>query len=145
MSIDYSPLWYWIKEREAIRIRKEVDKAPPPWSDDSILATYRFCCVCREDDRGTIWIRDHIREPFAGHPLLWLMLCIGRQINWPDTLAELIERDAWPSSEHFEPSMTRTTVIPPHGDVWIEWEDADGKKTVGGPTPECPQTKLVAA
>ncbi len=82
--VDYSPLWHWIKEREAARIRKDGGDVAPPWTDDPIIATYRFCNVRREDDRGTVWIRKNIRERFDGHPLLWLMLCIGRQINWPD-------------------------------------------------------------
>lgn len=97
-------LWYWIRERERIRVRKESGM-PAPWTEDPILSAYRFCCVRREDDRGTIWVRRHIREPYADHPLLWLMLCIARQINWPDTLTELIAADAWPSSEKFEPSQ----------------------------------------
>lgn len=100
---DYAPLWAWVRERECIRVRKNIAD-PMPWTDDPILSTYRFCNVRREDDRGTVWIRENIREPFAGHPLLWLMLCIARQINWPDTLAELIEMKAWPSDEGFEPS-----------------------------------------
>ena len=33
--------------------------------------------------------------------------------------------------------MTRTTVIPPRGNVWIEWVSAAGEKTVNGPTPAC--------
>jgi hypothetical protein len=95
---DYAPLWNWIVEREHVRIRKETG-APPPWTDDPILATYRFCNVRREDDRGTVWVREHVREPYANHPMLWLMLCICRIINWPDTLAELIASGAWPSVE----------------------------------------------
>lgn len=100
----FAPLWAWVKEREAIRIRKEGGTAPP-WSDDPILSTYRFCNVRREDDRGTVWIREHIREPFATDPNLWLMLCIARQINWPDTLAELIAAGAWPGTANFRPDM----------------------------------------
>jgi hypothetical protein len=92
-----APLLNWIRERERIRICKER-RDPPPWTDDPILAKYRFCCVRREDDRGTIWIRQNIREPYADHPMLWLMLCIARQINWPDTLEELIAQDAWPGA-----------------------------------------------
>lgn len=75
-----------------------------------MLSTYRFCCVRREDDRGTIWIRKNIRERFADHPHLWLMLCIARQINWPGTLAELIAAGgAWPDSSNFDfaPRMTQ--------------------------------------
>lgn len=101
---DYAPLWYWISAREQIRVRKDRGD-PQPWIDDPILSTYRFCNVRREDDRGTVWIRDHIRKPYADHPMLWLMLCIGRQINWPDTLAELIRETAWPDHDFFHPSQ----------------------------------------
>lgn len=46
----------------------------------------------------------NIRERFAGHLHLWLMLCIARQINWPDTLAELIAAGAWPVDDGFDPA-----------------------------------------
>lgn len=82
--------------REHIRRAKDSGAPRATWSTDPILTTYRFCNVRREDDRGTIWIRKNIREPYADHPYLWLMLCIARQINWPDTLAELIGTNAWP-------------------------------------------------
>lgn len=101
---NYTPLWHWVREREKARIKKEAGEAPP-YTDDPIIGKYRFCNVRREDDRGTVWIHNHIRTPYAGHPLLWLMLCIARQINWPDTLQELITSDAWPSNEGFKPSM----------------------------------------
>lgn len=99
-SPDYAPLFYWVREREAIRIRKD-DASAPPWTDDEILRTYRFCNVRREDDRVTVWIDRNIRKMFASHPLLWLMLCIARQVNWPETLEELIVQGAWPGSERF--------------------------------------------
>jgi hypothetical protein len=102
-ALDYAPLWTWVKRREAIRIRKEAGE-PPPWTDDPILAAYRFCCVRREDDRGTTWVREHVREPYADHPMLWLMLCLCRIINWPDTLEELIDEGAWPSHPEFDPA-----------------------------------------
>lgn len=96
-------LWQWVRERERVRILKDSG-APQPWTDDPVISTYRFCNVRREDDRGTAWIRENIREPYAGHPMLWLMLCIARQINWPDTLADLIFNGAWPVDEGFKPS-----------------------------------------
>jgi hypothetical protein len=100
---DYAPLFYWVKEREEIRRRKALGLDQASWTVDPILAKYRFCNVRREDDRVTIWIRENIRERFAGHPHLWLMLCIARQINWPETLQQLID-GAWPDQPGFQPS-----------------------------------------
>lgn len=109
MTVDYSPLWSWIREREAIRIRREAGE-PPPWTSDPILAGHRFCCVRREDDRVTRWIRDFVRRPYADHPRLWLALCLSRLVNWPDTLLELIEDGAaWPTHEDYDPA--RTTAV----------------------------------
>lgn len=100
---DYTPLWSWVRERERIRVKKELGLSPP-WTDDPILAAYRFCNVRREDDLGTRWVRTHVREPYRDHPMLWFMLCICRQINWPDTLAELIRVGAWPVNPGFTPA-----------------------------------------
>lgn len=103
MAVDYEPLWRWVREREAIRVKKERGDSMP-WTDDRILGVYRFCNVRREDDRVTVWIRQNVREAFAGHPLLWLMLCICRQINWPDTIEELIHGEgSWPVDGGFDP------------------------------------------
>jgi hypothetical protein len=99
---DYAPLFEWVRKREAIRVRRAAG-APPPYTDDPILANYRFCNVRREDDTVTAWIRTNIREPFADHPLLWFMLCVARQINWPETLADLIASPrAWPTGNMFD-------------------------------------------
>ncbi len=110
MGIDYAPLFYWVREREKIRWHKNnnlpmdnSDDGQPYWTDDPILRAYRFCNVRREDDRVTVWVRQHIREPYADHPYLWLMLCIARQINWPDTLEDLIFNGAWPDRDIFDP------------------------------------------
>lgn len=102
MTANYQPLWQWVREREQIRVRKESGQSPP-WTDDPILSTYRFCNVRREDDRVTVWIRENIRERYADQPLLWLMLCIARQINWPDALDDLINACAWPNEPGFSP------------------------------------------
>lgn len=110
MIPDYTPLFNWIREREAIRTLKDSGETPP-WTADPILAAYRFCNVRREDDRVTRWIHQNIREPFADHPYLWLMLCIARQINWPDTLAELMNTTgAWPGHITFSPKIMTATL-----------------------------------
>lgn len=102
---DLTVLVRWIRERELVRERRECGE-PPPWTADPVIATRRFCNVRREDDRVTRWIHHQIREPFADNPNLWLMLCICRAINLPETLTDLIadpKGDAWPYNEEFSP------------------------------------------
>ena len=111
--LDTSPLWAWVNERHAIYVRKTAEErggyepdewCPRPdlavegydpnsgyWTHDEALQKYRYCNVFRELDRVTDWIRRHIREPYAGHPDLWLMLAIARYINWPETLQSMME------------------------------------------------------
>lgn len=103
-SIEF--MLHWVKEREAVRIRKERGD-PFPWTNDPIIGTYRFCNVRREDDRVTKWIAENIRVRFADNRNLWLMLCIARQINWPDTLLKLISSGnlAWPVDDAFRPKI----------------------------------------
>jgi hypothetical protein len=100
------PLWYWMNERQAIYDAREAGK-PWPWTRDPILQSYAFCNVFRELDRVTVWIREHIREPFADHPNLWLMIALARTINWPDTLQELMDEKAWPTDGYHPGTIAR--------------------------------------
>ena len=127
--LDTSPLWAWVNERHAIYVRKTAEErggyepdewCPRPdlavegydpnsgyWTHDEALQKYRYCNVFRELDRVTVWIRKNIREPFADHPDLWLMLAIARYINWPDTLEFLMNDMAawggWPTKDDWSP------------------------------------------
>lgn len=76
---------YWIKEREAIRIKKEAGK-PQPWTKDPILAMYRFCNVDRNDDTVTRWIREHWLLTYAADPDLWFAMVVARLLNLPASL-----------------------------------------------------------
>ncbi len=95
---------HWVVERERIRKRRQEGRPQAEWTKDTILAKYRFCNVRREDDVVTQWIDNNIRRRFENDPYLWWMLCCARVINWPDTLAALIDSMyTWPgdSSPHF--------------------------------------------
>lgn len=48
------------RERETIRQRKERGD-PPPWTQDEVLANWRFCNVHREHDRVTRWFAENVR------------------------------------------------------------------------------------
>lgn len=55
------------RKRHAIHMLRQLGEARP-WTDDSILATYRFTNVFRELDRTTIWFRERVRDRLAGLP-----------------------------------------------------------------------------
>ena len=103
MKLNHRVLRDFMLERHKIYTLKTMGAARP-WSRDSILNNYKFTNVYRELDRVTVWIRQHIREPYADHPNLWFMLCIARQINWPPTLTELIDcgKRTWPLDETWD-------------------------------------------
>lgn len=85
----------WIARREDVRHRKEELKLPPPWTDDPILQTTRFCNVHREDDKVTRWLRTNWYEPHASSPSLAFSACLARVVNWPTTLAMLGFPEEW--------------------------------------------------
>lgn len=145
MTIDPKPLWDWANERHAIYLRKEAAAgnelcawpinqevfteaymALPSgvFTADPILQQYRFCNVFRELDRVTAWIKEHIREPYADHQHLWLMLAIARYINWPKTLQFLMTSDyPWPDSLIFSPSNLGRA---------LDWWSKQGNKVYTG-------------
>lgn len=99
----------FMKARHDIYLDRKAGK-PGPWTADPVLRDGRFCNIFRELDTVTIWIDKHIRQPYADHPHLWFMLAIARYINWPDTLAELIQTKQWPDNPDFEPSWLTTAL-----------------------------------
>ncbi len=52
--------WGYIKERNNIYVKKEIDKLPPPWTDDPILKKYKFTNVFRELDPGTKYVIENM-------------------------------------------------------------------------------------
>lgn len=75
----------FIKEREAIRTKKEMG-CPRPWTSDPILDTYRFCNVHREDDRVTRELRAIIHPT----PLdAWFAWVVARLFNKTSTLKQI--------------------------------------------------------
>jgi hypothetical protein len=83
---------YFITERDAARVRKEILGTPAPWSTDPIIANHRFCNINREDDRVTRWIEEHLRRPYAeyGKNFMVTNLTLARIFNEPSSLAYLV-------------------------------------------------------
>ena len=88
-------LYHWIRERERVRIKREEERRPPPWTTDQIIRTTRFCNIRREDDRVTRWIKDNWRDPYRHHENLAFAMCVARTVNWPDTLGKLGFPEVW--------------------------------------------------
>lgn len=78
-------LLYFIREREAVRLKKEAGK-PAPWTDDEILQRYRFCNVRRMDDKVSRWLLDNWYTPYKDHPNMLAAAVLARHFNLPITL-----------------------------------------------------------
>jgi hypothetical protein len=85
-------------QRELIRLRREEDEEGgepqgPPWTNDPILQQFRFCNVFREDDKVTRWMKENVRDRYAGDPRLLQAVTIARWFNRPSTLERLLDGD----------------------------------------------------
>ena len=95
----------FIRERRAVQRRRENGERPP-WTVDPILQEFRFCNVCREDDRVTRWIASNWRKPHEDDRDVWFAMVVARFINWPETLAEIGYPVPWDKG-HFLEVMDR--------------------------------------
>ena len=103
MSIDTELFLYFVYEREQIRLQREQGY-PAPWTDDPILAKYKFCNVKRKDDRVSRWLLDfyYPKEPTTDD--VWFQAAIARLINWPPSLNCLLASGVVPArAEDFDP------------------------------------------
>jgi hypothetical protein len=87
---------YFVWEREAIRLARENDIPRERWTADPVLGALKFCNIRRRDDRVTQWVVRHVIRPHYQRADLWFTLLAVRLINWPPTLAELLERGVLP-------------------------------------------------
>ncbi len=91
----YKLFWYFVNERHRIYLKKSAGE-PKPWTDDEILRIWKFTNVFRELDRGTIWLREHFREPHAdAGALLVFNIAWYRIFNWIPTAEAIGWRATW--------------------------------------------------
>lgn len=84
MSVEH----YFETARERYKImlkRREDPLSPPPWTDDYIFRSFRFCNVFREDDKVTCWLRPRVTEAAMGDALLGAT-ALSRFINRIETM-----------------------------------------------------------
>lgn len=97
----------FITERENVRIKKDENKEPQPWTVDEIIADWRFCNINRCHDRETVWIFDNIIGKHRNSDSLWLNLVIARFINWRETLGHLGYFETWDAAKFKETILER--------------------------------------
>jgi len=76
--------WGFIGKRQQIWHRRFVEKIPPPWTNDPILARYRFTNVYREQDRGTEYVIKHILSGAPPRDVVFNVI-LYRLFNRPET------------------------------------------------------------
>ncbi len=94
-------LLYFVKERECIR-KLKVSGAAPPWTQDKILAQYRFCNIRRSDDRVSRWlIQNVLKQEFIDYDLRSFLLFSAwcRTINWPPTIKAALDAGFYPERQ----------------------------------------------
>lgn len=107
IDIDYearNQFWYWITEREGVRLRRLAGD-PRPWSYDPIFQIQHFCNVRREDDRVTKEIHATIRSHGVPVDELPYWYTIARMFNKPETLRHALR--AWCNAAHWPTYLKR--------------------------------------
>jgi hypothetical protein len=96
LQSELDSLWRFVVERDRVRVRR-ASSAPPPWTDDPIIATCHFTNVHRWQDPGTQWIMAYVRAFWTPDPdELLFTLVAYRTINRVATF----ERFGFPSRDH---------------------------------------------
>jgi hypothetical protein len=102
-------LCYWIFERHQIHLRRRAGR-PAPWTDDEVLQQVFFTNPFRENDKTTVWFRDHVRDPLRNNPQVLMATVIFRWFNYIPTGLLLLHHgllEAWDQSKAAELLLKR--------------------------------------
>jgi len=91
----------FVLQRELARVNHDRG-ALQPWCSDSVINSYRFCNVQREDDKVTRWLKKHWRDEYWQHPNFIPAMILARMVNWPPTLENIGFPDRWDNEEIVE-------------------------------------------
>jgi hypothetical protein len=105
--------FYWIQERTSIQEKKDRGE-PWPWTEDVILREYKFTNAYRERDKTTVWFREHIRDPLAWQPAVYMATIIFRWFNLIETGETLLRHNL---HIDWNPEKAYEAIIPQ--DQWI--------------------------
>tara|TARA_R110002012_G_scaffold202721_1_gene371891 strand:+ start:2467 stop:3384 length:918 start_codon:yes stop_codon:yes gene_type:complete len=99
--------FYWIQERHSI-YKARVRGDEPPWTKDKILQDYRFTNPFRENDKTTIWMREHFTEPNRKRPYaeIFFNCCFFRMIG----TSEFADDHGWVYFQNWDPEYTKSLI-----------------------------------
>ena len=86
----FAVLVEWIREREAVRVRKEAGE-PWPWTSNANLRSFRWCNVRRMDDRVSRDLFITWYDPAATHAEQLVAATMARLVNWTDALMDSMQ------------------------------------------------------
>jgi hypothetical protein len=92
----FDSFWYFAAERQRMYLRR-VEQAPPPWTHDQILSSYRFTNVYRAADRVSQYLLARViydggaREPVDDVLRILLFKVFNRVATWRQLTAALGE------------------------------------------------------
>lgn len=83
--------WWFVTERHNVYRRRFEQKLPPPWTEDSVLQTYRFTNVYRELDKGSQYLINNILGTSLTADLTVFNVFAYRRFNLPATHDALVQ------------------------------------------------------
>ena len=108
----------YARKRHQITLDRRAGK-PRPWTTDPILQSYSFCSVFREDDKTTIWFKDHVRDVYNGRPEVLLATVVFRIFNRIQTGEAIFCQQLLPSSRFKQNETTAFDIFAATGDPTI--------------------------
>ena len=127
-SILYPILWRFASERQRVYLRR-LSGASSPWTDDPVLAAYRFTNVFRAADRVSqylirlVYTDREVNE--VNHDTLFLRTILFKIFNRIDTWQGIVDKLGVPVADRFDYAAcdellaTRRTKVPIYSAAYI--------------------------
>lgn len=81
MKNQISKFFALARERQNIYLRRQAGLPREQWTKDPIYQKYRFCNLFREQDKTTVWFREHVRDPMRDDLKVLLATVVFRMLN----------------------------------------------------------------
>ena len=86
------------RERYQILLNRRAGKPREEWTNDPVLQHWSFCNIFREDDRTTMWFKEHIRDPLHNSNAALMATIAFRwfnRINAGEVLKPFLLQNIW--------------------------------------------------